>query len=285
MKQNGRYVSVPRALMSRGRATLLGAGPAASDEVVVAVDEPACPPGKRMNVEPCHTELVRSRGDNRPTAPWETPCGYEPSPLIQGGRFELDGIYASCDFRLIVSDIPVNDLGVVSSFRAVCETCQGAGRSVDSQPEATFSSTMNFVFTPLQTPPARKPVFGSFYFRMAWTISQTQALQFSVRTENFVDLTGAPVVRAFTIQMLENCPSAEFYFLCAAQQGGGATGFPITSTWAPIAATIPPVADPVVPTQIVVTGFPSGGGTASAGLIGANSDLLATLWGGINNAD
>lgn len=229
----------------------------------VAVD--GCPPGLSNNAQICSTVWKPSSGILRPVAPFVAPCPGEASDAVLRGRAMLHGIYGDCDFELINTDVPNDDLGVADNLRYLpAVAAQGAT-------DNTLLSGAIAATTTLTKGAGINTAIG-IYVRIAYQIALTEAVNVQISTTGALTVAGAVACnRDVTVLMQQGCMVAQFFLPFASKTVGA-------NIWGPnvavIAASTP---------TIVVVGPTAGSGTITAQYVGAYSQFLEQIAGSVFN--
>lgn len=273
-----------------GRLTSPRGAPAGAPTSVSVDENGGC--GNLVNVEPCSTTWFQSRGDTRPQAPGNAPCGDELSAHVLKGRRKMPSIVVSCPFQILGNDVPIDDLGVLDTFRNVCVGAQALGQGANTVLQAAMAATVTFDFSNLGllTTAIGPSIAVGIWVKLAFNIAQTNATTLNITTggtatKPFTTPIGSPVSRNVTIELLDSCPTVEIFVPFSRQQNNGSVGFPIVSPFAPVSVIVGQLTEATAGSStVIVTGLPAGVGSVSCQLVGPNSQLLPGVFGALNNA-
>lgn len=223
----------------------------------------------------CSTSWFTAEGDYRANDPLGAPCPGELSKTLVQGRRRLKGLYSSCRHRIVTSDVPNNDLGVIQNFRDIVK----AAKPFKGQQElisATFAAPTTLTLT-TAVASDRSAAVG-VYVKLAFQYSLTQASVITVAISNLLPPYGTDTTnvgtRSLSFSVLEACSSLELFVPFAAADGN-------STLWAPRMALLD--ADGTGNSAISISGVTAAAGTAFGQFVSANNPVLAPIAGVMNN--
>lgn len=244
-----------------------GSGRAAG--VVVEKDKGCDCGGGHSTKAQCYTTWYKAKNSNRAEDPLNQPCANELSAFVRDGSTKMRSFFASCPFEIINADVPGDDLGNVSAFRAAVDGARALGIGDPTTYVNALSSPL--VVTGVG---AGGRVQLGVYARIAFDIPTTQALILTVATAGAITVVGSVAVnRSITVQFQAGCNTIELFVPFALPESSS------TQIWAPRVSAIAPAS-----LSATFTGLPTGGGSIATQFLSANSPVLGDIAGAILNA-
>jgi len=250
------------------------------DPVLVGEEVSECGRGNGTPGGVCRSEWKSANGVYRAIDPLGEPCENELSSQVVSGRGSMRGIYSDCDFQLLISDVPNNDLGVIENFRDVVKALkltQGTNRIISAAMADPVA--LSIVQATAEDGLPAVGVFLTFRF----ILSLTEAPVIRIVTSNFDPVFfGASVAtvtqpnRDVTIGFNQSCTTAKLFLPFASKDVS-------SDIWAPRGARIQ--ADNATASNnstVTITGLPSSAGTVTAQFVSPTSPMLGPIAGAVN---